>query len=212
MKYLFVISFLAAVVAATNPSFLNSDFDVKEGVSFTLKFNNCQGGCTIILQNGPPTNTQDVKTLTTSATGDSYTFIAKDIATGTYNFKIISNTDASAFNYSKQFAYSGTGTTRSSTSSPSSIDSTSAPSSASYTVSSTMSATASPTMISVTSSSSGSATSTLRSTNAHSAEKSTSTLPSTPTSTTIPNAAAGGRALSSLALMACVVVAIPCLG
>lgn len=64
MKYAVVFASLAALAAAAKPSFLNTDFDLKEGSSFTLKFNNCQGGCTIILQNGPATNTKDVKTLT----------------------------------------------------------------------------------------------------------------------------------------------------
>ncbi|KAG6018239.1 hypothetical protein E4U43_006846 [Claviceps pusilla] len=220
MKYAAIFSALAAIAAAAaaaaaNPSFLNSDFDVKEGASFTLKFNNCQGGCTIILQNGPSTNTQDVKTLTTSAAGDSFTFVAKDIATGTYNFKIISNTDASAFNYSKQFAYSGTGAIGLSSSSTRSVGSTLSPSSSSHTASSTVSATASSipsstpstTMASVTSSSSGFTKSFPSST---SAEQSSSTQSSAPAITTVPNA--GGRASSSLALVAGAVAALAYLG
>ncbi|KAG5977685.1 hypothetical protein E4U55_006617 [Claviceps digitariae] len=211
MKYAVVFSALVALAAAAaKPSFLNSDFDVKEGASFTLKFNNCQDGCTIILQNGPPTNTQDVKTLTTSATGDSFTFTAKDIATGTYNFKIISNTDASAFNYSKQFAYSGTGTIGSSSGS-SSVGSTSAPSSASHTASSTTSAGASTTMASVTNSS-GSATSAASSgsSSTTSTEESTPTQSSAPATTTIPSA--GSRACSPLALLAGAVAALAYFG
>ncbi|KAG5951071.1 hypothetical protein E4U53_003837 [Claviceps sorghi] len=168
MKYAVVFSALvaaaAAAAAAANPSFLNSDFDVKEGVGFNLKFNNCQGGCTIILQNGPSTNTRDVKTLTTTATGDSFTFTAKDITTGVYNFKIVSNADAKAFNYSKQFSYTGTGTIGASKSGTSSSDhptstASSTASSALPTASRTNTATASTTMASATGSSSKSSAS-----------------------------------------------------
>ncbi|KAG5926885.1 hypothetical protein E4U42_002825, partial [Claviceps africana] len=144
-----------------------------------------------------------------AATGDSFTFTPKDIAAGVYNFKIVSNANPSALNYSKQFTYSGTGTIGAPKSGPSSSSSgsTSSPPSASPTASRTKSATASPTTASVTSSSSASATSSPTNT---SAEPFTSIESSAPAATTLPNA--GGRASSPLALVAGAVAALVYLG
>ncbi|KAG6104644.1 hypothetical protein E4U14_005558 [Claviceps sp. LM454 group G7] len=218
MKYAVVFASLAALAAAAKPSFLNTDFDLKEGSSFTLKFNNCQGGCTIILQNGPATNTKDVKTLTSAATGDSFTFKASDVASGTYNFKIISNTDATEFNYSKQFVYSGTGTVGASSSQSPSASSAAASSTtaASSATSSTMKSVSSSsrgsstgsTTGSATGSTTGSASSTASATT--SMESSTATRSSATAATTIPNA--GGRSASPLALVAGAVAALAYLG
>ncbi|KAG6020677.1 hypothetical protein E4U19_006187 [Claviceps sp. Clav32 group G5] len=214
MKYAVIFASLAALAAAAKPSFLNTDFDLKEGASFTLKFNNCQGGCTIILQNGPATNTKDVKTLTSAATGDSFTFKASDVASGTYNFKIISNTDATEFNYSKQFVYSGTGTVGASSSQSPSASSAAASSTAAA------SSAASSTMKSVSSSSHGSSTGSTTASTTGSAsstasattsmESSTATRSSATAATTIPNA--GGRSASPLALVAGAVAALAYLG
>ncbi|KAG6185832.1 hypothetical protein E4U36_001075 [Claviceps purpurea] len=214
MKYAVVFASLAALAAAAKPSFLNTDFDLKEGASFTLKFNNCQGGCTIILQNGPATNTKDVKTLTSAATGDSFTFKASDVASGTYNFKIISNTDATEFNYSKQFAYSGTGTVGASSSQSPSASSaaasstTAASSATSSTMKSVSSSSRGSSTGSTTGSSTGSASSTASATT--SMESSTATRSSATAATTIPNA--GGRSASPLALVAGAVAALAYLG
>ncbi|KAG5964417.1 hypothetical protein E4U57_005303 [Claviceps arundinis] len=214
MKYAVVFASLAALAAAAKPSFLNTDFDLKEGSSFTLKFNNCQGGCTIILQNGPATNTKDVKTLTSAATGDSFTFKASDVASGTYNFKIISNTDATEFNYSKQFVYSGTGTVGASSSQSPSASSAAASSTAaaSSATSSTMKSVSSSSRGSSTSSTTGSATGSASSTASAttSMESSTATRSSATAATTIPNA--GGRSASPLALVAGAVAALAYLG
>ncbi|CCE31358.1 hypothetical protein E4U22_006528 [Claviceps purpurea] len=214
MKYAVVFASLAALAAAAKPSFLNTDFDLKEGASFTLKFNNCQGGCTIILQNGPATNTKDVKTLTSAATGDSFTFKASDVASGTYNFKIISNTDATEFNYSKQFAYSGTGTVGASSSQSPSASSAAASSTtaASSATSSTMKSVSSSSRGSSTGSTTGSTTGSASSTASAttSMESSTATRSSATAATTIPNA--GGRSASPLALVAGAVAALAYLG
>ncbi|KAG6088747.1 hypothetical protein E4U15_005288 [Claviceps sp. LM218 group G6] len=214
MKYAVVFASLAALAAAAKPSFLNTDFDLKEGSSFTLKFNNCQGGCTIILQNGPATNTKDVKTLTSAATGDSFTFKASDVASGTYNFKIISNTDATEFNYSKQFVYSGTGTAGGSSSQSPSASSAAASSTAaaSSATSSTMKSVSSSSRGSSTGSTTGSTTGSASSTASAttSMESSTATRSSATAATTIPNA--GGRSASPLALVAGAVAALAYLG
>lgn len=65
MKYsLAVLSTFAAAALAVKPDILNTEFDVKEGEPFTLKFTACSDGCTIILQNGEEDDLQDFKTLT----------------------------------------------------------------------------------------------------------------------------------------------------
>lgn len=68
MKYsVALVSTLAAVVLA-QPKFTNSNFDITQGKSFTLKFTGCDSGCTIILQNGDSKDTKDVTTLTGAPT------------------------------------------------------------------------------------------------------------------------------------------------
>jgi hypothetical protein len=65
MKYTLVLSALAALVAAADkPKFLNSAFVLSEGEPFTLKFDGCEGGCTIALETGPSTNLKEVTTVT----------------------------------------------------------------------------------------------------------------------------------------------------
>ncbi|GAB0135630.1 hypothetical protein EsDP_00003961 [Epichloe bromicola] len=207
MKYAVVLSALATVAMAAQPKILNNDFVVKEGESFTLKFINCQSGCTISLQNGPPTNTKDVKVLTSAATGDSFTFTPSDVGSGTYNFKITSNADPAESNYSKQFVYTGTGSTSAATSGAGttapSASSASGSSTASSTDSSIRSATESTSMTTLTNSSSASTTSapstTTSAPSTTTSERSTSTRTTANATTTIPNA--GGRA-SPLALVA----------
>ena len=68
MKYTlaYAISALAAVAAAQKPSFLNTQFNIQAGQPFTLQFNNCDGGCTILLENGVSTALQPVKTLSST--------------------------------------------------------------------------------------------------------------------------------------------------
>jgi hypothetical protein len=57
------VSALAAVAAA-KPAFTNSNFNIKQGQSFTLTYTGCDSGCTIILENGGANNLQPVQTLT----------------------------------------------------------------------------------------------------------------------------------------------------
>lgn len=67
MKYSFAsISALVALAVAVRPNFLNTKFEVVENKEFTLKFDNCANGCTIVLQNGPKDQKKDVKTLTST--------------------------------------------------------------------------------------------------------------------------------------------------
>lgn len=109
MKYSFaaISAFVALVVA--KPAFLNSAFELEEGKPFEIKYSGCEGGCTIVLQNGESDDTKDVETLTSSAEGSSFTFTPKGLPSDTYNFKITNN-DSGEENFSAQFEYKGTGT------------------------------------------------------------------------------------------------------
>ncbi|EFY90877.1 extracellular matrix protein precursor [Metarhizium acridum CQMa 102] len=204
MKCALVISALAALVAAADkPKFLNSNFQVIEGKQFTLEYDGCVGGCTIVLQNGPQNNLKDVKTITTSATGGSFTWTPEHLASGTYAIKIINNANKE-FNYSQQFSYLGTGatvtasgasTTGSATGSStgSATASTEASSTvsitASRTESSTASSTASTTISTVTSSAtSTSGSSTTSAPSSTTSQSSTSIRSTTSATTTVPNA------------------------
>lgn len=62
MKYsVATIAALATAVTAT-PHLLNTAFDVVVGTPFTIEFDGCAKGCTILLQNG---NSKDLKTVET---------------------------------------------------------------------------------------------------------------------------------------------------
>lgn len=63
MKHSVAIVAAVAAVAMAEPRFLNSDFDITAGEPFVLEFEGCEGGCDIILQNGPSDDLQDVQTL-----------------------------------------------------------------------------------------------------------------------------------------------------
>ncbi|GAO19400.1 hypothetical protein UVI_02052650 [Ustilaginoidea virens] len=119
MKSAVALSALAAVAVAVQPKFLNSNFQVVAGQPFTLKFDSCQSGCTIVLQNGPQTNTKDVKVLTSDATGGAFTFTPSGWASDTYNFKITNNANPSEYNFSLQFSYQGDGSASASSASAS---------------------------------------------------------------------------------------------
>ncbi|KAK3180938.1 hypothetical protein K4F52_007752 [Lecanicillium sp. MT-2017a] len=99
---------LATAVLA-KPKFTNSDFNVQEDKPFELTFDGCDVGCTIVLQTGPSANLKDVNTLTTTATGSSFTWTPRDLSSGTYAFKIYASDDVASPNYSIQFTYEGTG-------------------------------------------------------------------------------------------------------
>ncbi|EFZ00413.2 hypothetical protein X797_004013 [Metarhizium robertsii] len=224
MKYALVISALAALAAAAEkPKFLNSNFQITEGQSFDLKFDGCEGGCTITLQDGPNTNLKDYKVISTSATGGSLAWVPEGVVSGTYAFKITNNANKE-YNYSQQFSYLGTGasvtasaasTTGSSTGSATATASSTEASStvsitASSTESSTESGTASTTISTVTSSATtASGSSTTSAPSSATSHSSTSTRSTTAATTTVPNA--GVRA-TPMAFVAGAVAALAYLG
>jgi hypothetical protein len=105
MKYTLATIAALASVALAKPAFLNTEFDLTEGKPYTIRYSGCDDGCTIVLQNGPSDDLSDYKTLTTSATGDSFTFTPSELPSDTYNFKITDK--AGEINYSAQFPYKG---------------------------------------------------------------------------------------------------------
>ncbi|KAF9776940.1 hypothetical protein IL306_004811 [Fusarium sp. DS 682] len=105
MKYTLATIAAFASVALAKPAFLNTDFQLTEGKPYTIRYTGCDSGCTIVLQNGPSDDLKDYKTLTSSATGDSFTFTPSELPSDTYNFKI--SDKAGDINYSAQFTYKG---------------------------------------------------------------------------------------------------------
>ncbi|EEU34717.1 uncharacterized protein NECHADRAFT_87001 [Fusarium vanettenii 77-13-4] len=89
---------------AARPVFTNTNFDVEQGTPFTLHYQGCDDGCTIALMTGDSANLRVEEELTTSATGDSFTFTLNDLDAGTYAFRITSGTDSS---YSALFELAG---------------------------------------------------------------------------------------------------------
>lgn len=173
MKYALTISALAALaVAADKPKFLNSNFQITEGQSFDLKFDGCEGGCTITLQDGPNSNLKDYKVISSkfasmpeqmclnlyanilvaSATGGSLAWVPEGVVSGTYAFKITNNANKE-YNYSQQFSYLGTGA-----SVTASAASTTGSSTGSATATATASSTEASSTVSVTASSTESST------------------------------------------------------
>ncbi|OAQ72434.1 extracellular matrix protein precursor [Pochonia chlamydosporia 170] len=207
MQYTLVLSALAALVAAADrPSFLNDKFQITEGENFTFKFNNCQGGCTIVLKTGSSGNLKDVKTITTGATGESFTWTPSGLPSGTYAFYIKNNGNG-LDNYSKQFTYSGTGATASTTDASSTASETASSTEASST---TASSTASSTTDSSTTlSKTTSAASTTSAPSSTTSQSSTSTRSTTAASTTVPN---GGARATPMAFVAGAVAALAYLG
>ncbi|CAM1506919.1 Fc.00g065600.m01.CDS01 [Cosmosporella sp. VM-42] len=232
MKYsIAAIAAFAALVVA-KPAFTNSAFDVEEGKPFEITFSGCEGGCTIVLQNGDSDNTKDVETLTSSAEGDSFTFTPKGLPSDTYNFKITNN-DSGEENFSAQFEYSGTGslpttgTTTAVTSTGSASASSKSSSAASSSAASTLSLTTVTTAVTTESKASSTVVSTssvietvtknATTTHATSATKPTesaskteaseTTAAPTGSATTVPDSGAA-RMTSSLALVAGVIMAM----
>lgn len=107
MKYTIPVLSLATAIVA-RPAFTNNDYNVVSGEPFTLEFTGCGTGCTIILRNGAEGDLQDVRELTSSATGGSFTADLGELPSDRYTFQLINN-ETGEDNYSEQFAYEGTG-------------------------------------------------------------------------------------------------------
>lgn len=69
-----VVAFAAAALA--KPAFLNSNYDIQEGVPITLRWGGAEGPVTITLMTGTdPNNLKPVATLTCKDTPESSPFV-----------------------------------------------------------------------------------------------------------------------------------------
>ncbi|KAL2673586.1 hypothetical protein Neosp_012028 [[Neocosmospora] mangrovei] len=94
----------AFYAVTARPVLTNTNFDVEQGTPFTLHYQGCDDGCSIALMTGDSDNLRVEEELTTSATGDSFTFTLSGLDAGTYAFRITSGSDSS---YSTQFELDG---------------------------------------------------------------------------------------------------------
>lgn len=223
MKYS-VATIATLASAASAAQFLNAGWDVVIGTPFEIKFDGCDDGCTIVLQNGKSTDLKDVETLTATAKDGSFTWTPSDLPTDEYNFKIIENSDPTDVNYSSQFTIEGdvkaTSTAETSTSAAtSSVESTSSAESTTEvtTLSTVVSTTEAETTFSTPSathngttpaaSTESEASSTAGSSSTATEAESSSTATETSASTTVPDSGAT-RMTSSIALIAGAVMAM----
>ncbi|KAH7329034.1 hypothetical protein B0I35DRAFT_34224 [Stachybotrys elegans] len=203
MKYsVGTLSALAAVVAA-QPRITNSAFNLVEGEPFTLTFEGCTSTCTIVLQNGPEGNLQDVETLTTDAT-DSFVVELGPRPEDEYNFLIIDN-ETEEENWSMKFSY-GSEAPEEDTTTSVAPSSTAAPTSTveSTTVETT---TAETTTSAATTETTEASTTSAESSTTLSTSATTTTSGPAETETDIPDSGAG-RLASPLALVAGAIVAM----
>ncbi|KFA46814.1 hypothetical protein S40293_05596 [Stachybotrys chartarum IBT 40293] len=84
-----------------SPEFTNTNFDVIQGEPFTLRFVNCDAGCTIELVSGSASSLSTLSTLATGAV-DSAVLTLQDLPEGQYAFSITSE-ESGQQNYSPLF-------------------------------------------------------------------------------------------------------------
>lgn len=109
-----IVGALVATVCA-KPAFTNLDFSLTEGQPFTLEWVNATGPVTITLVSGADSKSLlPVQTLTTSATGTSFTYTPSGLPSGNYAFRINDASSVNDPNFSMLIVYVGTGTSSSS--------------------------------------------------------------------------------------------------
>ncbi|KAI1176662.1 Ser-Thr-rich glycosyl-phosphatidyl-inositol-anchored membrane family-domain-containing protein [Nemania sp. FL0916] len=170
----------------------NSNFDgIESGSTFEITWDDAQGPVTLKLKDGSEDNLQDVETITTGASGDSYSWSVDSLPTGEYAIEI---SDGSDVNYSKMFTIEGTADSSSSSSAtPSASSSATSTDSSSSSETSEASSTSDSSSASSTSASSTTTSAESSSTEASSSVTPTTSSTSTPTQsmaaqTTVPNA------------------------
>ncbi|KAK3355688.1 hypothetical protein B0H65DRAFT_55342 [Neurospora tetraspora] len=101
-----VSAFVAYALA--KPALTNTDFNIQEGVDYTLEWKNATGPVTLTLMTGPDADHMTpFKTIASGVTGDSYTWTPEDVPSGTYAFKIADGDSKADENYSVRFPYVG---------------------------------------------------------------------------------------------------------
>ncbi|EAA35914.1 hypothetical protein GE21DRAFT_1734 [Neurospora crassa] len=101
-----VSAFVAYALA--KPAITNTDFNIQEGVDYTLKWKDATAPITITLMTGPDADHMTpFKTIASGVTGDSYTWTPEDVPSGTYAFKIADGDSKADENYSVRFPYVG---------------------------------------------------------------------------------------------------------
>ncbi|KAI0396643.1 hypothetical protein F5Y17DRAFT_418174 [Xylariaceae sp. FL0594] len=183
MKAVFSAVILAAAgVANALVKLTNSDYSgIEAGKTFKITWSDAAGPVTLTLKNGPTTDLKDVETITSGATGSSFSWtVDPTLPDGEYAIEI---DDGEEPNYSPQFEISGgvSATTSSSTTTVS-ITSSTTLSSTSTTTESTITSTTS--TESSTTSSAESTTTTTTASSSSSTETSATKTTSTHTSTT----------------------------
>ncbi|KAK3950461.1 Ser-Thr-rich glycosyl-phosphatidyl-inositol-anchored membrane family-domain-containing protein [Pseudoneurospora amorphoporcata] len=205
-----VSAFVAYALA--KPAFTNTNFNIQEGVDYTLKWKDATGPVTISLMNGPDEKSmKPFKTIASGVTGDSFTWTPEDLPSGTYAFKITDGDSTEDENYSVRFPYVGSVVATSSASSTlSTITKTSTSTQVSSTVES--STVESSSAASSTAASSTDASSTVTSAASSAASTTTSTRAATSTeaapSNSPPNTNNAERFASPLALILGTVAAL----
>ncbi|KAI8632240.1 hypothetical protein F5Y19DRAFT_472264 [Xylariaceae sp. FL1651] len=191
----FISSVVLAVLlglANAKVQLTNSNYSgIQAGKSFEITWSDAQGPVSLTLKNGPKDDLKTVESITTGATGDSFTWpVDADLPNGMYAIEISDGTDN---NYSDMFSITGgVSATSSSASSSSMVSITSSMSSMSSTSSSASSTSTSESSSteSSTVSSTGSSTTTASSTTMTSSTTTTSSASKTSTTiaqTTAPN-------------------------
>lgn len=116
----FSIAAVSAFVAyaLAKPALTNTDFNIQEGVDYTLEWKDATGPVTIYLMDGPDEKSmKPFKTIASGVDGDSFTWTPEDLPSGTYAFKITDGDSKEDENYSVRFPYVGSAVATSSASS-----------------------------------------------------------------------------------------------
>ncbi|KAI0103731.1 Ser-Thr-rich glycosyl-phosphatidyl-inositol-anchored membrane family-domain-containing protein [Nemania sp. FL0031] len=193
MKVVISSVILAGLLGLVNAKvhLTNSNFDgIEAGSTFEITWDDAEGPVTLTLKNGAEDDLQDVQTITTNASGDSFEWaVDSALVTGDYAIEIDDGTDV---NYSVMFSVDGVAAPSSSavSSTVSATSSTASPSSTSAESTSTESSSTESTTTSA-SSTSTTASSSASTTVSSSVTRTTSSTPTATTSdaaeTSVPN-------------------------
>ncbi|KAF6808117.1 hypothetical protein CSOJ01_07723 [Colletotrichum sojae] len=186
----------------------NSDFSITAGEPFTITWSDNQGPVTLTLKNGPSTDLKTVTTITTGASGNSFTWTpSASLPSDTYALEISDGTEP---NYSNQFTIagaSGTATAASSTGSASATTAASSSASATVTTTVTPASSSASESASVSSAANSTVASSTVATSTRVRECTSATSESTTAPTTVPGGDAG-RIGSPIALIGLTIAAM----